>query len=141
MIGEVPLVGYAYAVGVLATGLLSAWIARYAWAARETPGATSLSVLMVGVTVWNVSTALQLVLSHRPIVVALEVVVLGSVGLAVGGFLGLGLEYAGREQLLSHRTIALLAIEPVGSSSRQRPTRGTDSSGGRSIYPVPRWIR
>lgn len=57
MIGEVPLVGYVYAVGVLATGLLSAWIAQYAWAARDTPGATSLAVLMVGVTIWNVDGA------------------------------------------------------------------------------------
>ncbi|GAB3683292.1 hypothetical protein GCM10028857_10610 [Salinarchaeum chitinilyticum] len=103
----------AFATSIIAIGAGSAVLSHYAWERRGTPGATSLAVLLLGVAIWNASHGLQIVSTDRTLLWATQVTTYLGVAGCVTGFLTLVLEFTGRSHLLTHRSIALLAVEPV----------------------------
>ncbi|WP_248515540.1 histidine kinase N-terminal 7TM domain-containing protein [Salinarchaeum laminariae] len=110
---HVSAIEIVFAASILAIGAATTVIARYAWQRRQTAGATSLAVLLVGVAVWNVSHGLQILFTNRAILWATQTTTYLGVAACVTGFLTLVLEFTGRSHLLTRRTIALLAVEPV----------------------------
>lgn len=103
----------AYALSVVVATLITGSIALVAWQRRETRGGISLAVLMAGATAWNACSTIQLVLDAESVIVGIQAIKLGAVGIVVGGFLALALEFSGREELLDRRTAILIGVEPA----------------------------
>ncbi len=102
-----------YTLPLVAAVAVSATLALYAWHRRSAPGATYFILLMLAVSEWSLTYALELDsadLSAKIVFDALEF--LGIVCIPAA-WLALALCYTGREKWLSPRNLALLAVEPV----------------------------
>ncbi|WP_144060678.1 histidine kinase N-terminal 7TM domain-containing protein [Salinarchaeum sp. Harcht-Bsk1] len=103
----------SYAFATFGVGVLTGFVARYAWRRRDVRGASSLTALMAGVSVWTLCTSLELLSANRDLTLALESVTLGATGVVVIGFVGVAVEISGNDELLDKRIVGLLSIEPV----------------------------
>jgi signal transduction histidine kinase len=80
---------------------------------REQRGATPLAVMFVGIAIWLGSEFVHVLNAPNPDVgTGLALRMLG-VKVVVIGVLLLGLEYTGRERLITRRTLAAVSVEPV----------------------------
>jgi len=106
---EEPFLG-----GVLACGLgLSVFFIYYCLQRRETRGASSLLVLFVGLTVWILADLIQLLTPADPLPpVGIRMRVLGPDIGVIGLFL-FGLEYTGRDHMITRKTLAALSVKPL----------------------------
>ena len=98
---------------LVASGVLSAVLAAYAWMRRGTPGAGPLAALMAGAAVWAVGYALE---SGAPGVGAkvfwakVQYLGISTVPLA---WLAFCVQYTGREGWLTRRNLAPLGVLPL----------------------------
>jgi len=91
----------------------SAALALYVWRRRPAPGAEPFALLMLAVAVWSLGYALELgCIDLRAQVLWAKVEYLGIVTLPVT-WLVFALHYAGREQWLTPRRLAMVVIEPL----------------------------
>jgi PAS domain S-box-containing protein len=102
-----------YVFPVIASAVVSAALASYAWHRRPAPGATSFSLLMLAVAEWSLAYALELVSSDLPAALFWDNI--GWLGAAFAPTLWLifVLQYTGRARWLTRRNIALLMVEPL----------------------------
>jgi PAS domain S-box-containing protein len=102
---------YIVLLGIAATiaGILTA----VAWRHRSAPGAPAFALLMLVVVVWSFAYALELSSADLPTkLLWTRMEYLGIVVLPAA-WLAFACQYTGHERWLTHRTIALLAIEPL----------------------------
>jgi PAS domain S-box-containing protein len=103
----------AYILAVFASAVAAAALSAYAWRHRTAPGAATFAWLMLTVAAWSLLVALELV-SGTPsvllVLVKVEYVAIASVPLALLAF---ALEYAGHQEWLVPRRLALLALIPL----------------------------
>jgi len=99
---------------VAASLLLAVGFLVYCVSNRDRRGATPLSVLFAGVSLWLAGDLLQPV-SAEPTRLGVGIVFLGADVVAVG-VLWFALEYTGRRRWLSRRTRGLLALKPIATS-------------------------
>ena len=102
-----------YALGSLATALVSAGLAVYVLRRLGTPGARMVALYTVAVTVWGASYAVAL--SSTDLAVNLfwsKVEYVGIVAVPVA-WVGFAAEYAGMERWLTRRNLALLCVVPL----------------------------
>jgi signal transduction histidine kinase len=115
---EGTVVSWGPWLAVLFGSLLAAAIFMpYCLQNREQRGATPLVVMFVGIIIWLVSELVQLWTAPTPGAGGgLALRTLGVKVAAVGVFL-LGLEYTGREQLITRRLLGVVLVEPVVTST------------------------
>ena len=102
-----------YVLPLLATALISATLATYAWRRRPAPGAAPFFVMMLAVAEWTSGYALELSSADlASIVFWAKVEYLGIVTGPVAALV-LALEYTGNESWLTRRGRALLMIVPM----------------------------
>jgi len=112
--GEVPAWAVAYLVGNEFAAAIAAGLAIYAWRRRDDPGAKSLAVLMTGASIWAATVVLRIVSRPLWLTHLWNKVMFVGIGLLVAGWMAFSLEFTGRDKYLTGRTVALLAIHPVG---------------------------
>lgn len=98
----------AFSAGVLAMGL-----AAYTWRHRDRRAGLPFVVSMVGVSIWSLAYGVMLAADSRTVMVFFQRLAFFGVVLVPTAWLALTIEYAGREEWLTTRTLGLLAIEPV----------------------------
>ena len=87
--------------------------ALVAWRARAEPGATSLTILLGGQAVWSVSLFFQLQATAMTSKIFWEELTwIGAVTIPVAWFV-FALEFTGRDQYITRRSVAVLSILPV----------------------------
>jgi PAS domain S-box-containing protein len=102
-----------YVLPLLATALISATLALYAWRRRPAPGATPFFVMMLAVAEWTCGYALELSSADlASIVFWAKIEYLGIVTGPVAALV-LALEYTGNESWLTRRGRALLMLVPI----------------------------
>lgn len=84
-----------------------------AWQQREEPGAAYLAVMNFGIVFWTFFTLLPTFLGASPLSFLSLRVVIPFVTVGVFGLFAFTLEYTGRGEYLTRRTLALLSIEPI----------------------------
>src|SRR5918997_5465699 len=90
-------------------------LALRAWRRRSTPGATALAVLMVAGAIWAVAYAMSLVATEPSMRIFWgEIKYLGIVVVPLSWVI-FALQYTGREEWVTRRILALLAVEPAVS--------------------------
>lgn len=111
---EDAVVSWGPWLAVLLGSLLAALIfLPYCLQNREQRGATPLVVMFLGITIWLLSEFVQVVTNPGPTPgpgLALRMFGVKIVAISV---LLLGLEYTGREHLITRRTLAAVSVEPV----------------------------
>ncbi len=102
-----------YVFPVMASAVVSAALASYAWHRRPALGATSFSLLMLAVAGWSLAYALELVSSDLPAALFWDNI--GWLGAACAPTLWLAfvLQYTGRARWLTRRNMAILLVEPL----------------------------
>jgi signal transduction histidine kinase len=79
----------------------------------DRPGVTSIVVFLTGITIWIFSDIFQTQIPARNLVVPGMFLRFLGVEIVIIGILLLGLEYTGREHILTRKLVALLALKPV----------------------------
>jgi PAS domain S-box-containing protein len=103
----------SYILPLLATALIAAFLAIYAWRRRPAPGAMPFFVMMLAVAEWTFGYALELSSADLDsIVFWAKVEYLGIVAGPVAALV-LALEYTGNENWLTQRGRVLLAVVPI----------------------------
>jgi PAS domain S-box-containing protein len=97
----------------LAGALISLPLALVAWRARPKPGADPLVVVMLAIAAWNATEFLATITPSLAWSVYWARLHFVGLTLVVPAVFAVVLEYAGREDLLTRRTIALLLVEPI----------------------------
>jgi PAS domain S-box-containing protein len=98
-----------YSILIVLAAALSAGLAFLAWRSRSTPGAPTFTILMLSVTVWGLSHALELSSDTLPAkLLWAKLEYLGIVAVPVA-WLAFALQQTGHERWLTRRTVSLLA--------------------------------
>ncbi|HJZ50403.1 MAG TPA: histidine kinase N-terminal 7TM domain-containing protein [Roseiflexaceae bacterium] len=103
----------SYVTPLLATAVLAAALAIYAWRRRPAPGATPFFVMMLAVAEWTLGYAFEL--SSDDLQTILWWAKTEYLGITIGpvAALVLALEYTGHESWLTRRGLALLLVVPI----------------------------
>jgi PAS domain-containing protein len=102
-----------YTLGNLAGFVAMLAIASYVWQHRDAPQAATLAVLTAGAALWSGSVALQQVgTDYYVLRASLQVTYLG-ITVATAGWIAFALAFTNREELLTRRVAAALAVEPI----------------------------
>ncbi len=102
-----------FVILLLISTAISMALAFYSWKRRPVVGTTAFSVLMLAVSVWSLVYALRLISADLPTKLFwAKVRYLGIVTVPTA-WLAFVLRYTGRDEWLTPRNIALLAIEPL----------------------------
>jgi diguanylate cyclase (GGDEF)-like protein/PAS domain S-box-containing protein len=108
------IVNWSWAVTILAaTAVLDAAAAVWVWRRRGAVGRISLVLLLVAAGIWCATYALELATSGRAVQEFWGSAEYLGTTLLPPAWLAFVLEYTGRRDQLSRRTLLLLAIEPV----------------------------
>ena len=102
-----------YVALVVVSGVLSAVVASLAWRNRDLDGAAPLAVLMGAVTVWAAAKVAELVAVGVSGSVFWSNVQYLAIPVVPAAWLVFALQYTGREEWLTRRTLAALAVEPI----------------------------
>jgi len=103
------------AIPMVLSATISAGLAYFGWVRRRSPSTLPFFVLMVGVTIWSLSYALQLAAGELSVQNFFALIKYIGVVLVSPAFLTFALAYAGKNQWLNFRTLILLSIEPVAA--------------------------
>lgn len=102
-----------YLIPLLTAAIISATLMLYAWRRREaTPAATSFAVLMLAVSEWSLGYALELSSTNLAAITfwaKVEYLGIATIGPA---WLAFALQFSNRDQWLTRRSLALLALIP-----------------------------
>lgn len=102
-----------YVLPLVIAAVVSATLAAVVWRRRAAPGAISFILLMLAVAQWSAGYAWELASTdQRTMILLAKLQYLGIVLVPVL-WLAFSLQYTGRQQRLTRRTVALLAIEPL----------------------------
>ncbi len=102
-------------IAMFFSAAISAGLALFGWFRRHSPSALQFFVLMVGVTIWSLSYALQLAASELTVQNFFALIKYIGIVLVSPAFLTFAFAYAGKTQRLNPRALILLAIEPVAA--------------------------
>ncbi|UCC64735.1 MAG: GAF domain-containing protein [Anaerolineae bacterium] len=102
-----------YILPLLVAAAISVALALLAWRRRSVPGAVASMVLMMAVAEWSLAYALRL--GSTDLATKLFWAKVRYVGIVIvpAAWLALALQYTQREEWLTRRDVALLAIEPL----------------------------
>ena len=102
-----------YALPLFVSASLSLMLAVLAWRRRPTPGATTITVLMLAMVLWCVTYALELLstdLAAKIFWTKVQYIAIVSIPVL---WLVFVLQYSGREHLLTRRNLLLLCLIPM----------------------------
>jgi NtrC-family two-component system sensor histidine kinase KinB len=102
-----------YALPLVAAAAVSATLALYGWHRRPAPGATFFALLVLAVSEWSLTYALELDSADLSAKILFDALEFFGIVVIPAAWLALTLCYTGREKWLSPRNLALLAVEPV----------------------------
>lgn len=100
-------------VGLVGTLSLCCVLMIYSWQNRSRRGATSLTAVFFGVSMWIFSDLIQTHTPGDPMAFYGLPLRFPAIGILTAAIFLLGLEYTGRDRFIDHRLIGLLAIHPV----------------------------
>lgn len=107
------MINYSYAFALLLAAILSISVAVFAWNRRTSPGATGLTLAMLGTTIWSFTYAIRwLVINPKAQLIWLDATYLGVV-IAPTAFFIFALQFSSHDHLLTRRNLLFLAIEPA----------------------------
>ena len=102
-----------YALLLIATCLLSLWLAYAIWIRRPGTGIVSLVTLAIGLAIWSIGDAMQLVVIPINLkIVSFHLSYLG-ISIAPAAWFVFMLEYIGKEKWVTKRLVTILSIEPI----------------------------
>jgi predicted DNA binding protein/PAS domain-containing protein len=104
--------GVAYLVILSGAGLLTGWLAGYAWRHRDEPGAGPLAAAMVGVTAWTVTELLALTETGASHLVW-EQVQWAAIAVVPLFFFFFMMDFTGYEWVLSRQFVPLFLVVPA----------------------------
>jgi len=96
-------------LGAMVATLAAAW---GTWRNRDQAGAVPLVVVLGGAALWSAVTAASAVVGVPSVDLLLNKLLYVGIVLVVNGYVLFGLEFVGRGDLLTRRTLAVLAIQP-----------------------------
>ncbi len=102
-----------YVFPVAASAVVSAVVAVAIWRRRPAPGSIAFSLLMLAVAEWSLAYALELVSADLPAALFWDDVEWLGAAVAPTLWLAFVLQYTGRAQWLTRRTVAILMVEPL----------------------------
>jgi PAS domain S-box-containing protein len=102
-----------YTLPLIAAAAVSAAIAVYGWHRRSAPGAIFFVLLVLAVSEWSLAYALELDSTDLSAKIIFDALEFFGIVTIPATWLALALCYTGREKWLTHRNLALLAVEPV----------------------------
>ncbi len=103
--------------GTLVAVVVYLAVTRLVWPHRDRPGAEPLLGILLGAFVWTAAETGTVVATEPGTVLVFERLVGAGTTLTVLAWVLFALEYTGRDQWLTPRTLALLAVEPVAFQS------------------------
>jgi len=103
----------AYRLGLVGSIAVSGAAAVIAWRYRDYRGGLPLAVVLTSTVVWSGGSLLKSLSVGTPAAVTAWKLVLTSVPVVVAAFFVFALKYTGRDELVTRKTLALLAVEPV----------------------------
>ncbi|MHB9286426.1 histidine kinase N-terminal 7TM domain-containing protein [Halobacteriales archaeon Cl-PHB] len=106
-----PLGGLGWAL--LASTLVSVLLLLYATGHRDKTAGTPLLFILLGAAIWSGAILVEILVESYALELIAHNFIYVGIPLLVASYLVFALEYAGREDLVTPRTYALLAIEPV----------------------------
>jgi PAS domain S-box-containing protein len=98
---------------LLAAAAVTAILAAYGWHRRPAPGATFFVLLILAVSEWSLTYALELGSTDLASKIVFDALEFFGIVTIPATWLALALCYTGQEKWLSPRNLALLAVEPV----------------------------
>lgn len=102
-----------YLTLVVVSGVLAASVGILAWRNRSLLGSVPLAVLMAAVTVWAAAKVAELAAGDVAGTVFWSNVQYFAIPVVPAAWLVFALQYTGREEWLTRRTLSVLAVEPV----------------------------
>jgi signal transduction histidine kinase len=102
-----------YRAGLFVSVAASGIGALIAWRHRDHRGGRALAAVLTATLVWSGSSLCKSLAVGTPAAVTAWKLVLSSVVVVVAAFFVFALRYTGRDELVSRKTLALLAVEPV----------------------------
>jgi PAS domain S-box-containing protein len=102
-----------YTIPLIAAAVVSAGLALVIWRRRPGPGVISFTLLMLGVCVWSLSSALEWRSADFPSQVFWGKAEYFGIVMVPALWLVFVLEYTGREKWLTWRNLSLLGVEPL----------------------------
>ncbi|EMA24327.1 histidine kinase N-terminal 7TM domain-containing protein [Haloarcula argentinensis] len=103
----------AYAFFLLVVAVVLGTLSVYAWGRRDSPGGTALSVLLAGLSIWNLCAAVGVLTRGTELALFFAYGVFVGVMPAMAGLFVFALAYTDRNRYLGWRTVALLSVEPL----------------------------
>ncbi|WP_336330555.1 histidine kinase N-terminal 7TM domain-containing protein [Haloarcula sp. CGMCC 1.2071] len=105
------LVVYAFILLIVAVVLGT--LSVYAWSQRDSPGGTALSVLLAGLSIWDLCVAVGVLTRGTDVALLFAYGLYVGVMPAIAGLFVFALAYTDRARYLNRWTYALLSIEPI----------------------------
>lgn len=102
-----------YAVPTFLAGLISASLAWFGWKHRSEPVAIPFLVLMVGLFIWSLGYGIELIVPTVSSKLFWDGIAFIGSAIVPTAWLVLAVVYAGKDDLLSKRSILVLTIEPL----------------------------
>ncbi|AJF27221.1 histidine kinase N-terminal 7TM domain-containing protein [Haloarcula sp. KBTZ06] len=103
----------AYAFSLLVVAVVLGTLSVYAWSRRDSPGGTALSVLLAGLSIWDLCAAVGVLTRGTELALFFAYGLYVGVMPAMAGLFVFALAYTGRDRYLGWRAVALLAVEPL----------------------------
>src|SRR5512135_2953049 len=98
---------------LLVSAVMTTAVGFYAWRQREVPGARPVVIISATAVTWSLANALEMAGADLPTKLFWANVQYVCYGVLPLASLALALSYAGREQWLTRRRLAWLAVVPV----------------------------
>ncbi|WP_336358148.1 histidine kinase N-terminal 7TM domain-containing protein [Haloarcula sp. CGMCC 1.6347] len=103
----------AYAFSLLIVAVVLGTLSVYAWSQRDSPGGTALSVLLAGLSIWDLCVAVGVLTRGTDVALLFAYGLYVGVMPAIAGLFVFALAYTDRARYLNRWTYALLSIEPI----------------------------
>ena len=102
-----------YALPLVAAAAVTVTLALYSWHRRPAPGATVFVLLVLAVSEWSLTYALELDSADLSAKIFFDALEFFGIVIIPAAWLALALCYTGREKWLTPRNWALLSVEPA----------------------------
>jgi len=103
----------AYAFLLLLVAVVLGSLSAYAWGQRDSSGGTALTVLLAGLSIWDLCVAAGILTRGSEVALFFAYGVFVGVMPTMAGLFVFALAYTGRDRYLDWRTYAFLTVEPI----------------------------
>ena len=103
----------AYAFSLLIVAVVLGTLSVYAWSRRDSPGGTALSVLLAGLSIWDLCVAAGVLTRGTDVALVFAYGLYVGVMPAMAGLFVFALAYTNRDRYLNRWTYGVLTVEPL----------------------------